>query len=405
MWGERLRGLGYVFFLFNSLKTSLTPTFRSGIILAAFQSFGVNAVTCTEDKSAPRINRGGLWEGAQLIPIPRQAGSGEHPSQTAFIPAAVLSQQRACRWDVTSPRGLTAPAAPGPALPGTQRESSRADPESWAAPPPSVTASSLINHEGRKVLTARSFCYPYFSPTAAPIKLWQHVAQKQRGLPCWQREQASPTGGPHKPGEQHRAAILQPPDPEFLQRPVRLAGGSTAKKWREDGVTARERGDTAQCAGRPRTQGTGTSLRSPQKQRVVFSLVTCLHILQMAFHPHPSGGQGMARGSRAGGSRSFAGPALLQLVASPAPMGQKQISPVPAPTRSTTQEQGHLTRVGPPRSEEPKDSLKHGARFTFPLAALIFPGSKQWLSMNGESPARTAAPLSATQSFPFTNRL
>lgn len=46
----------------------LMPMFRSWIILATFQSFGINPVTGMEDKSVLCIQRVGLWEQAQLIP-------------------------------------------------------------------------------------------------------------------------------------------------------------------------------------------------------------------------------------------------------------------------------------------------------------------------------------------------
>lgn len=68
----------------------LMPTFRSWIILAMFQSFGINPVTGMEDKSVLRIQRVGLWEQAQLIPIPWHVGTRVNCLQ---FPASVLSQQ------------------------------------------------------------------------------------------------------------------------------------------------------------------------------------------------------------------------------------------------------------------------------------------------------------------------
>lgn len=69
--------------------------FRSQIILATFQDFGINPVTGVEDKSAPHINRVGLWEEAQLIPNPHHEGNSKlFTDSPSSLP--LLSQQRAC---------------------------------------------------------------------------------------------------------------------------------------------------------------------------------------------------------------------------------------------------------------------------------------------------------------------
>lgn len=140
-------------------------------------------------------------------------------------------------------------------------------------------------------------------------------------------------------------------------------------------------------------QGTGTSLRSPQKQCLGFSLGTRLHILHMAFHTS-LGGPGDGQGLWGSGSRSVAGPVLLQRS-----RGRSRSLLCQHQSRA----QHHRNRdvcVGPPRAEELKDCLKHRARFTFPRAALIFPAlSGEW----GE-PCEDHCPSPRHAELPLQNR-
>lgn len=187
------------------------------------------------------------------------------------------------------------------------------------------------------------------------------------------------------------AAILPPPDPEFLQRSARLGGGSTGNKWREDGdgAAARERGETARCAHRERAP----HCAHPKSNALGSPWAPAFTSYRWP-STHHSGGQGMARGSGAGGSRSFAGPVLLQRS-----RGRSRSLPCQH-QRGAQHRRSRDVCVGPPRSEELKDFLKHGARFTFPRAALIFPAlSGEW----GE-PCTDRCPSPRHAELPLQNR-
>lgn len=80
------------------------------MILATFQSFGINPVTGTEDNSALRINRVALREEAQLIPIPQDAGNKSKLFTDSPSSLPLLSQQPACRRAVI-PGGDVQPLA------------------------------------------------------------------------------------------------------------------------------------------------------------------------------------------------------------------------------------------------------------------------------------------------------
>lgn len=83
----------------------LISVLRSWLILAQFQSFGVNPAMCAEDASALRINRD-HWEGAQLIPSLSTQGLCR-PVPITAEPAA--GPQMRCHW-------LQTTYSPSPAL-------------------------------------------------------------------------------------------------------------------------------------------------------------------------------------------------------------------------------------------------------------------------------------------------